>query len=637
MANIVRGIIDMAKLTRILTIMIPIWGLIYVSRVFDYALPYTNFNINNNQYLAIFLGHLLPLTFLLYPVRKGGKTGQWYDWVLILMSVVPNAYVIFFQDQWMLHGGTNIAPIEVILTISVVIALLEGLRRVLGLALTIILLFFIIHPLLSNYMPGFLYGRGYSLERVAGQIFLPPVGIYSMPLSIAATILVVFLLFGQLFVVTGGGNVLMNMTLFLVGRFKGGAAKSAVIASGLFGTFSGAVGANVATTGTFTIPMMKKAGFKPEYAAGVEASASNGGGLLPPVMGAVAFIMAEMLQIPYAQVCVIAFIPAILYYFMMFAQVHFTSCRNRIKGLPSSEIPSFKETIIRGWYHLIPIAVLIYFLFGLSFTPETAAFWSIISILIVSSFSKKSRLNLTKALNALEASGEAVVQIGLATAMAGIVMASVAMTGIALILAGEIVNIAGGNMFFLLLLAGMTSFFLGMGLSAIPCYIFVVLMVAPALVQSGIAAPAAHLFVLWIALGSFITPPVCIAAYVASAIAGASPMKSGIQATMVGIGIYVIPFSFIYNPGLLLMGTPMETLTAVIAMIIGIIALAAGMAGFILKDANWLQRVLLIIAGLMMFIPEWYLRFIAAGIIALIIVWQKLLIRNSPIRFPLEN
>lgn len=607
------------KVIRTLSICLTFWCVLYIS----HGLDYLHLGVSAHQSQAIFLGLLLPLTFLLYPAKKGTAGVKWYDWLLIVISVVPNGYIVFFHDLWQFHGGTNPTTLEIVFCIAVTVALLEGLRRVLGIILSIILLFFILHPLLSNYMPGILFGRGYSLARVSTQIYLPPAGIYSMPLNIAATIVIAFLLFGQLLLASGGGKTLMDATLSMVGRLRGGAAKAAVVASGLFGTFSGAVGANVATTGTFTIPMMKNTGYEADFAAGVEASASNGGMLMPPVMGAVAFIMAEMLAIPYFEICIVAFTPAILYYVCMFMQVHFEACRKGLHGLPPSDVPSFKNTIKVGWLHFIPVLILIYFMFALKYSPELSAFWATISILLVTAFSKKTRLNLQKIMNAMEASGKVVVQVGLACAMAGIIMSSVSLTGVAFLLSGEIVRIAGGSLFLLLFLAAIASFVLGMGMTSIPCYIFVALMVAPALIQMGIAPIAAHLFVFWLALGSFITPPVCIAAYVASAIAETPPMRAGLRATMVGIGIYVIPFVFIYNPALLLNGSPVEILLAVIASLIGIIALAAGLEGFLFKRTAWWQRALLLIGGIMMFVPIWWIRLFALVIIVMPLIWQR--------------
>jgi TRAP transporter 4TM/12TM fusion protein len=606
-----------AQVIRTISILLTLWSVIYISHALDYLkyIGYKRITITPNQHGAIFLASVLTLSFLLYPAKKGSKTIPWYNWLFVILGVVPNAYVVIFYDIWQLHAGTSSTLVEVILCMALIVALLEGLRRVLGIALPIVTLFFIIHPLISNYLPGILFGRGYSFERVTTQFFLPSgEGIYGMPLEIAGTIVIAFLLFGQMFMASGGGETIMNLALSVVGHVRGGSAKAAVVASGLFGTLSGSPASNVATTGTFTIPMMKRMGYAPQFAAGVEASASNGGQLLPPVMGVAAFVMAEMLRIKYVEVCYVAFIPAILYYIFIFLQVDFEAGRKRLRGLPISELPSFKNTIKNGYLHLIPVIVLIYFLFFLRRSPELSAFWSTVSILLATVLRKKTRLTLSKITIALEETGKFVVIVGLSCAMAGLMMGSVSLTAIALSISGNIVNFAGGNLFLLLLLAALASFVFGMGMTSIPCYIFVAIMVAPALEQMGIRTIAAHLFVFWLAIASFITPPVCLAAYVAAAISKTSPMLAGVYATRLGIGNFIIPFAFIYNPGLILNDTPLNIALAIIFTMVGIISIAVGFEGYLYRRLTGWQRILLLISGIMLLFPIWWIRFLSLGI-----------------------
>jgi TRAP transporter 4TM/12TM fusion protein len=613
------------QVVRTIAILLSLWGVIYISHAFDYLryLGYKGITITPNQHEAIFLASVLTLSFLLYPAKKGSNKIEWYNWLFVILGVVPNVYVVFFYDIWQLHAGTSSTLIEVILCIALIVALLEGLRRVLGIALPIVTLFFVIHPLISNYLPGILFGRGYSFERITTQFFLPSgEGIFGMPLEIAATIVIAFLLFGQMFMASGGGETIMNLALSVVGHVRGGSAKAAVVASGLFGTLSGSPASNVATTGTFTIPMMKKLGYSPQFAAGVEASASNGGQLLPPVMGVAAFVMAEMLRIKYVEVCYVAFIPAILYYIFIFLQVDFEAGRKRLSGLPISELPSFKGTVKNGYIHLIPVVVLIYFLFFLRRSPELSAFWATVSIVLVTMLRQKTRLSFGKIANALEETGKFVVIVGLSCAMAGLMMGSVSLTAIALSISGNIVNFAGGNLFLLLLLAALASFIFGMGMTSIPCYIFVAIMVAPALEQMGIRAITAHLFVFWLAIASFITPPVCLAAYVAAAISKTSPMLAGVYATRLGVGNFIIPFAFIYNPGLVINDTPLNIVLVFTITIIGIFSIAAGLEGYLFKRLIWWQRVLLSIIGVVLFLPVWWIRFLFLGILIPFMILQ---------------
>lgn len=606
------------KVTRALAIVLVLWSVIYISHGFDYL----GITIAQDQYKASFLGLVLPLAFLSHRAKKGVTRVQWYDWLLIAVALVPNVYVFLFNDSWRLHEILGPTTYETAFGVALTFVLLEALRRVFGIVLPLVLLLFLIHPLLSSHLPGILSGKGYSVTRVWGVIYFPPEGIFGMPLSIAGTLVIAFLLFGQFLVKSGAGETLMDLALSLVGRARGGAAKGAIVGSCLFGSLSGSSAANVAVTGTFTIPLMKSSGFRPDFAGGVEASASNGGQLMPPVMGAVVFVMADFLQMPYIEICYVALIPALMYYFCMFMEIHFEACRFGLKSLPPSDLPSFRNTIKAGWLYFIPIIVLIYLMFGLRYTPELSCLWATVSLVVVAGFRKRTRLGIRVMLDAVEASGRSIIQVGLACAMAGIIMASLSLTGVAILISGELVKAASGNLFVLLLLAAVTSFIFGMGMTAIPCYIFVAIMVAPALVEMGISQLGAHFFVFWLALGSFITPPVCIAAYVAAAIAQSPPMKVGLQATLIGIGIYVIPFAFIYNPPLLLAGSPSEIVLTVTFVLIGIVGLSAGISGYLLMRTGWAQRIPLLAGAVLSFAPGWTMRLLGLGLIVAIFMWQ---------------
>jgi TRAP transporter 4TM/12TM fusion protein len=445
-----------------------------------------------------------------------------------------------------------------------------------------------------------------------------------MPLNIAATIVIGFLTFGALLLVSAAGQTLTDLALSAVGRVRGGAAKAACIGSGMFGMLSGSPSANVAVTGTFTIPLMKRTGYSADFAGGVEASAANGGGLMPPVMGAVAFVMADMLEIPYIQVCYIAFIPAVLYYFGMFMMVDLEAGRLGLRGLPASQVPSFRNTLKIGWPYFFPVILLIWLMFGLRFSPELSSFWASVSVVLVSWCKRNTRVGLSKIFAALESTGRNVVQIGLACAMAGIMMASLSLTGISVLLSSEIVRIAAGNIFLLLLLAAMASFVLGLGLPSIPCYISVSILVAPALVQMGVSKMAAHLFVLWYAIASFITPPEGMAFFVAAAVAQAHPMRVGWRAVLLAIGNFVIPFVWIYNEGLVLEGSLSEIILAIVAATLGMTALSAGIEGFFLKRIDWIRRILLIASGILIFVPNWWPRLAGGLVFVMILGWLRI-------------
>ena len=603
----------MAKLATVVSIGLVLWSVLYVSHYLDYL----GIIVAPLQHQAVFLGLLLLLTFLVYPAKKGRDGVGWYDWILIAMSLVPTAYVVLFYQLWQIHGGTEPERYEIVLFVVLLAAIVEALRRSIGIILSIITLAFAIYPVVCEYLPGILSGRGYSLDRITSQFFLPPDGIFSLPLNVAATIVIMFVLFGQILIVSGAGKAIMDVTLSLVGRVRGGPAKAAIVSSSVFGTLNSSVSANVATTGIFTIPMMKSIGYRPAFAGGVEACSSNGGHLTPPVMGAVAFIMAEWLELPYVTICFAAFLPAVLYYICMFLQVDFEAARAGIKGLSSSQIPSFRESVKNGWPYAIPISILVFLLFGLHYSPELAAFWSIISVLAAVALKRQTRANLNRMLEGIIAAARIAIIPTMACAMAGLIMASLSLTGVTILLSGAIVKFAGNSLFLLLVLAGMTSFAFGMGMTSIPCYIFVALLVAPALTQMGVPVLAAHLFVFWLAIGSFITPPVCVSAYVAAAIAEAPPMQVGLWATRIGIALFIIPFAFIYNPGLLLDGSLCQITFAIVSSLIGIVAIAAGLEGFLIRPAGWLQRTLFLVGAIMIFSPNWKVRVLGAGMTAI--------------------
>ena len=603
-------------ITRTAAVLLTLVCLLYVTHMLEplgiYYLPVVH--------EAIFMAFLFFLTFRIYPARKGISGPRWYDWVLTVMGVIPCLYIVFFYDLWQYNAGVKTQSHEIVLATCFVIVLLEALRRVVGLSLLITTLFFVVHPMVCDNLPSILCCRGYSFERVMSQFFRPSQGLLGPEVEIASTIVIIFLLFGQMLVYSGAGDTLLGLTFAAVGRFRGGPAKAACISSGLFGMLSGSPSANAATTGTFTVPMMKSVGYRAEVAGAIEAVAANGGQLMPPVMGVVAFIMAEMLQVPYAKVCLVAFVPAFLYYIMIFLQLDFDAARfNRI-GMRSSEIPKLTETLKKGYLHLIPVVILIYVLFVMRYSPELSAVFATAGIILTTIFAaaflkQEPRITISKGILAFEDAAKGVVIIGLTCAMAGIMMVSVSLSGIALSLSNNIVEIAGNNLFLLLFLAGVSSFVLGMGLASIPCYIFVAIMVAPALQKVGIPEIASHLFVFWWAVASFITPPVGVSFFVAAAIAKADIMKTGWLATYFGIANYLIPFAFIYNPGLLLMGSPAEITLGIIVGLIGVTAIAAGFQGYLVSSASLWQRLLLLAGGVLILYPDWWTRFVAIVVI----------------------
>jgi TRAP transporter 4TM/12TM fusion protein len=609
----------MQVLVKTVGILLSAWSALYISHGTDYL----GLEVSPNQHQGVFMGLLLILAFLINPANKKRPGMHWYDWVFIILGVVPCAYVVIFYKEWLFHSASEIESYELVLAAALVISLLEGLRRTMGLIVSCLTVFFLLHPLFSAYLPGILFGRGYSLERVGAMAYMQPEGVFSLPLNIAATIIIGFLLFGQLLLVSGSGRVLINMALSMAGRVRGGGAKSAVIASGLYGMLSGSPASDVAVTGSFTIPLMKSIGYRAEVAAGVEATASSGATIMPPVMGAVAFIMAEWLGIPYARIALISFLPAFLYYFFLIVQVDLHSAKEKILRIPVSEMPTLAGTLREGWFKLIPIPILLYLLFGRGYPPAVSGLWAGISMVIIMLLSKKTRISWKQLGDALASAAESAVVVGLACAMAGIMMASVSITGLATAISSFIVEVSSQNLFILLFLAAIACFLFGMGIGSIPSYIFVAITVAPALTKIGVPLLAAHLFVFWTAMSAFITPPVCVAAYVASAIAQCSPVKAGLHAVRFGAGFFLIPFAFIYNPALLLNGPVIQTVVATAALLIACFAIAIGFEGYLFRRVSWLQRALFIAAGIAMLHPGYLVRIASLLVILFLVLFNR--------------
>jgi len=511
-----------------------------------------------------------------------------------------------------------------------IVLLLEASRRVIGIAMPIIAIFFILETMFSNYIPGLFQGRGFSWASIVKQLYIWDAGIFGIPIYVASTIVIAFILFSNFLQHSGGGKFIIDAAFSLFGRFKGGPAKVAVVASALFGTISGSTSANVAGTGVFTIPLMKQVGYKPHFAGAVEAVASNGGQIMPPVMGAVAFIMCEFLQIPYISVCIAALLPAILYFLALLIMVHLEALKEGLSGIPPQMLPSFKKTIRSGWFYMIPIVVLIFFLAFFKYSPEFAVLYALGSLFLVALFKKGSILKVPKILEWLRSSGLAMLEVGTACATAGIIIGCIGLSGLGQKLSTGLVTLSGGSLPVLLVITAIAAFILGMGMTSIPIYIMLVILVAPALIQMGVPPLAAHLFVFYWGLVSFITPPVCIAAFVASAIAESKPFQTGWQATKLGIASFIIPFFFVYSPVLLLKGPPWEIIQAVITSIFGILALSVSVAGYGLRYLNFWERSLLFVSAMLLIHVGWKTDLIGFGIMGVVAVNQ--IIRMSRLK-----
>lgn len=572
---------------------------------------------------AVALGLILVLTFLVVPATRNAPRDRlpWYEIPLMLASLVVCGY-IFISASTIVEHPPWANPFELILGILTILLLLEATRRVVGMAILVIAVLFFFYAMYCNYFPGILTGRGYPISRVISIMYLSQDGMFGLLLNIVLVVIFSFILFATLLRVTGGGEFFTDLAFSLTGWMRGGPAKAAVMASTLFGTMSGSAVANVAATGSVTIPLMKDTGYKPHFAGAVESVASTGGQLMPPVMGAAAFIMADFLSISYISVCIAGLLPAVLYYVGLFTMVHIEAVKTGLGGLSQEELPSLKETLKRGWLYFFPLAVLIYYLGVAGYSAQVSALYAVTCLFLISFIKKETRLGLKQIIATLEATALGMIEIVTVCGLIGIIMGALSLTGLGLSLAGGLVTLSGGHLLALLLLAAIGAYVLSMGLPTTPCYIMLATLIAPAIIQLGVAPIAAHLFVFYFGMASMITPPVCPAAIVGAGLAGAPMMQTGFQAMRLGILILIIPFMFVYNNVLLMSGSIGAIALAFITSIIGVTGLGAAIEGHLIDRANWIQRFLMGGAALVLIYPGWMGDLIGIGILGGVLFWQ---------------
>ncbi len=529
----------------------------------------------------IHLGFILVLCFLIFPVtgpyRPRGAIGWMIDGPLILASILIGAWLPINIDT--IANAIFPRDIDVAVGILTTLVVLEGARRAVGLGMTIIGVVFIIYafagsrgalPFLADWMPGILNHRGYSIERLSSQLTLGAEGIYGIPLGVAATFVFIFVLFGAFLEVTGAGKFFIDLAYAATGRQRGGPAKAAVIASAGMGSISGSAIANVVTTGAFTIPLMKKLGYRPAQAGGIEAAASTGGQIMPPLMGAGAFLMSEFTRVPYVEIVMVSIFPAILYFGAVYLLVHIAAVKQGMTGLPADELPNTRKVLAEGWHFLLPLVALTALLIA-GYSPMRVGFYAILSIIAaaaakalwtfaangptVEGLIALSRRGLVLTLDALELGARNAVAVSMACAVAGIIVGVVGLTGLGLKFSAMMIAFSGGNLILALLLVVIASLILGMGLPVTAAYIVLIILVGPALTEEfGIPLLIAHLLVFWYSQDSNVTPPVALAGFAGAAIAGSKPMETSIQAWKYAKGLYLIPLFMVFNEVIILGG-----------------------------------------------------------------------------------
>jgi TRAP transporter 4TM/12TM fusion protein len=532
-----------------------------------------------------------------------------FDLLLIASSLASLGFVVIFHDailDYSLYGFLDAKGIA--LAAMICLPLIEAVRRTTGITLPIMVGTLVLLTVYQNYLPGILYGRGYDFDRLLYAAYIGESGIFGLPLNVATSIIIVFVTFGALMEVSGAGKWFLRLALAITGWSRGGPAKAAVVSSALFGSISGSPSANVATTGVFTIPLMKQIGYTPAFAGAVEAVASTGGQILPPVMGAIAFVMAEWLRKPYSEIALAAFVPALLYFVIVFVSVHLQAHRDGVKPMPRAELPKLGAVFREGWFYLIPIAALVYFLFIKAYPPGMAGILTL-PFVIGASFLSRDRNDWIGPRNFVIACQRTVrswITIAAITAFVGIMIGAIELSGVGIKISTFILNLSGGNLIVTLLLVGISSFILGMGLDSIPVYVTLATLMAPALIHLGVSDMAAHLFVVYWGLASFFTPPLCIAVYVAIAISGGKLWETGWEAVRLGIAAFIVPFAFVLDQGLLLQGTPFQIVWAIVTALAGAVFLASGLRGYALSQLDIVRRIALIVGGLLMIGPGLY-------------------------------
>ncbi|HEX7052864.1 MAG TPA: TRAP transporter fused permease subunit [Burkholderiales bacterium] len=571
------------------------------------------------QYLGAFWGLVSCLTFLRY--RLAHRRLRALDYACAVASLLLGGYIAYAYPD--ILDTLGLLSLErTVYAVIAVLLVLEATRRVAGWALVLVVAGFVLYGRFGAYFPGVLQTSGLSWDRLASQLFYAPDFLLGSPLRVAVLVVFAFILFGQVLFHTGGGEVFMKLAQAAMGPYRGGPAKMAVFASALFGTISGSAVANVASTGVVTIPLMKRTGYPPAFAGAVEAVSSTGGAIMPPVMGAAAFVMTEFLGIPYSAVIVAALLPALAYYATLLAQVHLRALKIGLQPLPKSEIPALGPVLREGWLYLLPIAVLIGAMFVWDVDAVIAALYATAANLAIAALRRSSRRHLRPAalVKLCAEVAEGMVQITIVCAAAGFVVGLVAYTGVGVSLAQVLVSAAGGHLLLLALYTAAASLVLGMGMPATACYILVAVLMAPALVSGGVEPLLAHLFVFYFGNLSFLTPPVALAAYAAASIARAPFVPTCWQAIKLAMCGYLVPFIFLYKPGMTLMGSPGQIAGAIFDAAVAVVLLAAAVEGFWRRALGWASRAALGAASLLMFFPGWDTR-IAGLAIAVPLLW----------------
>lgn len=582
-----------------------------------YAYPYAI------MYRGVFIMSLVAIVMIKYttPGKKKSRVGI-SDYFLSIVSLLTGIYIILNTGRLVFRTPffDEVLPWDIVFGIVAILLVLEATRRTVGYPLTFIAIFMLTYPVVGKYIPGIFGHRGFTFDRMIEQMFMTTNGIFGEAVGIASSYVLMFVIFGEFLNTTGGGDFFFDFSRSIAGSSRGGLAKTSVVASALFGSISGSPISNVATTGAMTIPMMKKSGYRSYFAGAVETAASCGGTIMPPVMGAVAFLMAEIVGVTYAEVLIAAIIPAVLYYGAVFFSVDSEAIKMQLKGEPKDELPSLGKTLVQGIQYMFPLIWLVVRLFmGLS--PSRVALEAVIWMIAIALIIRQAKypITLNVVSKALTGAINSLIPVAMACASAGLVIGVITLTGIGGKFTSLIMALGHGLLLPALLLTMLVTIILGMGMSISPTYLLAASLAAPGLIKVGVNPMAAHLFIVYFAAMATMTPPVSLAAYTAAGIADADPMKVGFTAVRIGIVAFVIPFVFVYQPQLILQSTDyLDTAFTVVFSIFGVIALTTGMNKWLLRGNKTWETIVLLSSCVMLFLPNYHIN--AIGLVIFLII-----------------
>lgn len=572
--------------------------------------------------LTYFMGMIILMGFLIYPAKKGTQKVNYMPWYDIVMMVVGSAAFFYFtfNAETIVNQGTRFEWYQIAIGVVGILALIEVTRRCVGMPILIVAGFFILYAMIYGLTnPDFFLRLRYFIRN----LFYTKEGIFSTPVNVCSKYIVVFIIFGAFLERTGISNFFIELANCVAGRFAGGPAKVAVISSALCGMVSGSSVGNTVTTGSVTIPMMKKTGYAPEFAGAVEAASSTGGQIMPPIMGAAAFLMADFVGVPYSSIIGRAILPAILYFTGIFISVHLEAKRLNLSGIPKEKLPKMSH-LLKKIYLLLPLVMLVVWVSGNYMTMQKAASYAIVLSIVVSLFDKENRITPHKVLDALVAGGKSTITVGAACGVAGIIAGTITMTGLANDLINAIVGIAGDKLIIALILTMLCCIVLGMGVPTTANYCIMAATTAPILIRMGVPTMAAHFFVFYFGIVADITPPVALAAYAGSAIAKSKPMKTAFNASKLAIAVFIVPYMFCYTPAMLLIDTtPLRVVQIAITAFIGVFAVASALEGYCFARMHMITRIVIAAGGLMLIHPALLTDVIGIAVVVAILVFNR--------------